>query len=144
MMSSTSDEQRIRDVWARFERAWSAADPRATAAVWDVESDHRRLAPGPGGERRGRAEVERALAEAFTKRTPGAARSMRCPILSVRFVRPDVAIVDGTLQVTAPTGMPDRIAVGEPFTAVMTKQGEEWLIAASRVGRASPVPPFAS
>jgi ketosteroid isomerase-like protein len=42
-----------------------------------------------------------------------------------------VAIVDGMLQVTSPGSAGP--ALSEPVTAVMTKQGDQWLIAASRV-----------
>jgi ketosteroid isomerase-like protein len=101
--------------------------------MWSVESDHRRLVrSAPACE--GRAAMQRALADAFARRA-GRRRTMICRVDSVRFVRPDVAIVDGTIEVREPAGAaePGR-GIAEPFTSVMTKTERDWSIAASRVG----------
>jgi uncharacterized protein (TIGR02246 family) len=131
MTASSFEEDRIRDVWERLAQAWSAADPRAVAAAWDLDSDHRQIGSAPRPDRRGREELERSLSAAFARRARKGERQLSCRIGSIRFVRSDVAIVDGTLQVTTPGTT--RQALTEPLTAVMTKSGDQWLIAASRV-----------
>jgi uncharacterized protein (TIGR02246 family) len=131
MSASVFEENRIRDVWERLARAWSAADPRAVAAAWDLDSDHRQIGSAARPDRLGRDELERSLSAAFSRRARKGERQLSCRIGSIRFVRSDVAIVDGLLQVTAPGT--SRPSLNEPVTAVMTKQGDEWLIAASRV-----------
>jgi uncharacterized protein (TIGR02246 family) len=132
VMGDVVEETRIREVWARLSEAWSSADPRGVAAAWDVDSDHRRVGAPPRPECRGRDELERSLAAAFFRRRQSGERSLSCRIGSIRFVRPDVAIVDGVLYVTAPgTSKP---MLTEPLTAVMAKRGDDWFIAASRVG----------
>jgi uncharacterized protein (TIGR02246 family) len=125
-----AEEKRIRDVWERLARAWSAADPHGVAGAWDDDADHRRIGAAPRPDARGRRELERSLATAFLRRG-GRRRQLSCRISSVRFIRDDVAIVDGVLYVSA-SGTA-RPALTEPLTAVMTKRDGEWLIAASRV-----------
>lgn len=136
-MMGEVDEVRIREVWDRLAQAWSAADPHGVAAAWDVDSDHRRVGAPPRPDCRGREELERSLTAAFSRRRRPGERSLSCRIGSIRFVRADVAIVDGLLQVSTPgTRTP---VLSEPLTAVMTKRGEDWLIAASRVTAPQPV-----
>lgn len=131
MTRSGLEEERIRDVWQRLAQAWSAADPHAVAAAWDLDSDHRQIGAAPRPDRRGREELERSLGAAFARRARKGERQLSCRIGSIRFLRSDVAIVDGMLRVTSPGSA--RPALSEPVTAVMTKQGDQWLIAASRV-----------
>ncbi len=130
-MVGEAEEARIRDVWDKLARAWSSADLRGVVSAWDVDSDHRRIGTPARPDSLGREHLERSLSAAFSRRQHAGRRLLSCRIGSVRFLRADVAIVDGTLQVTAPgTAKP---ALTEPVTAVMTKRGEDWVIAASRV-----------
>jgi uncharacterized protein (TIGR02246 family) len=130
MITNPAEEERVRDVWRRLAAEWSAGDPAAAAALWAIDCDYKRLDTGDETLRSGRAELERALAEAFTRRRRAGARAMHCGISAVRFLRPDVAVVDGVLQVTFPGS--SRIAARQPLAAVMTKQGDAWLIASWR------------
>lgn len=131
------EEARIREVWERLARAWSAADVRGVVGAWDVDSDHRRIGADGRPGHAGRDQLERSLVAAFSRRRKPGERSLSCRIGSVRFLRADVAIVDGLLQVSAPgTAKP---AFNEPLTAVMTKRGDNWVIAASRVTAPQPV-----
>lgn len=128
------DVECIQQAWERLARAWSEADPAASASIWAVESDHRRLIPSlPAWS--GREALEKALTDAFARRAGRTHSVMTCRLESVRFVRPDVAVVDGTIEVREADGPPHGTRrIAEPFTSVMTKTGHEWLIAASRVG----------
>ncbi len=126
----SSEEQRIVDVWRRLACAWSDADPVAAAALWEEDCDYKQLGARRNPGHFGRAGLERALADAFARRARRGDRTLECPLSAVRFIRDDVAIVDGMLQVTAPGST--RIALCQPVTAVMIKHGGDWLIAASR------------
>ncbi len=138
MTDHAADVEQIRGAWERLAQAWSAADPASSAAMWSVESDHRRLVRS-APTCRGRADVQRALADAFARRA-GQRRTMVCRVDSVRFVRPDVAIVDGTIEVREPSDARQPVrGIAEPFTSVMTKAERDWSIAASRVGAIEPV-----
>jgi len=55
---------------------------------------------------------------------------------SVRLLRADVALVDGTMESGSATGANGVKLPGgrEPFFAVMTKDGARWLISATRMG----------
>lgn len=133
MVSIPAEEERVRDVWLRLAAAWSAGDPAAAAALWAVDCDYKQLGTDHEIVRAGRAELERALAQAFTRRRSLGARQMHCCISAVKFLRPDIALVDGILDVTFP-GSP-RIAIRQSVAAVMTKQGETWQIASSRASK---------
>ena len=132
MTEYPDDERNIRRAWQQLAAAWSAADSKSLASAWCADSDHKRLVPSLPAWR-GRAEVERGLAEALAHRGSAGRCEMTCNLESVRFLRPDVAIVDGTLEVRQAGGRADG-GVTEPFTSVMTKSGPDWTIAASRIG----------
>lgn len=117
-------------MWLRLATAWTAGDPAGAAALWAVDCDYKRLGTGSETVRRGRAELQRALAHAFARRRGAGKRAMHCRISAVKFIRPDIALVDGVLEVTFPGS--SHIAIRQPHAAVMTKQGDMWLIASSR------------
>jgi len=134
-----SEEDAIRHTWSRFSNAWQRGDVREVAAVFDPDGDHRMLAGG-GRVVQGRPELERAFARAFAHRSGNCRRTLECALMSVRFLQPDVAIVDGTLTF-GPRQQVDGHALpagDEPFTAVMRRQEQGWSIAACRAGSLQP------
>lgn len=134
-----SDEDAIKHTWSRFSNAWQRGDVREVTAVFDPDGDHRMLAGG-GRVVQGRPELERAFARAFAHRSRTSQRTLQCALTSVRFLQPDLAIVDGTLTF-GPRQQVDGqpLPAGEePFTAVMRRQDEGWSIAACRAGSLQP------
>ena len=135
-----SDEDAIKHTWSRFSNAWQRGDAREVTAVFDPDGDHRMLAGG-GRVVQGRPELERAFTRAFAQRAGNCRRTLQCALTSVRFLEPDLAIVDGTLTF-GPRTQADGQALPageEPFTAVMRRrQDEGWSIAACRAGSLQP------
>jgi uncharacterized protein (TIGR02246 family) len=134
-----SDEDAIKHTWSRFSNAWQRGDVREVTAVFDPDGDHRMLAGG-GRVVQGRPELERAFTRAFAHRSRTSQRTLQCALTSVRFLQPDLAIVDGTLTF-GPREQVDGqpLPAGEePFTAVMRRQDEGWSIAACRAGSLQP------
>lgn len=133
-----SEEDAIRHTWSRFSNAWQRGDVREVAAVFDPDGDHRLLAGG-GRVLQGRPELERAFARAFAQRPGTCRRTLECALTSVRFLQPDLAIVDGTLTFGPRVQDGHPLPAGdEPFTAVMRRQEEGWSIAACRAGSLQP------
>lgn len=129
----TAREERLirTELTERYVTAWNAGDAKAMGRLWSADGDVGSLATGSIS----RAEqVERTWADAFGRRAPGFAGLLRATVSSIRFLRPDVAVVDGTFEylVREATGQ-DALAARERFTAVMTRTDGTWLIAASRV-----------
>jgi uncharacterized protein (TIGR02246 family) len=130
-----SDEDAIKHTWSRFSTAWQRGDVREVTAVFDPDGDHRLLAGG-GRVVQGRHELERAFTRAFAHRSGTCQRTLECALTSVRFLQPDLAIVDGTLTF-GPRAQADGHplpAGDEPFTAVMRRHEQGWSIAACRAG----------
>ena len=133
------DETAIFQTWLRLSEAWGNGDAEQVASLFDADCDHRLHTPG-GAVRRGRAPLERTFSNAFSRRATAAGRRLRVTFTSVRFIKPDVAIVDGTMLFGAGAGRNGtRLPEGaEPFTAVMRQADSGWLIAACRVGTLAP------
>jgi uncharacterized protein (TIGR02246 family) len=133
------EEAAIRHLMQDFEVAWRQGDAPALARLWAEESDLGLLGGVP--RTRGTAEHERAFAEAFSRRTSEVSRHME--IATVRFLLPDVAIVDGAFHYGAgrtPAGeaIPPR---REPFVSVIVRKDGGWWFAAGRSGPSVAVPP---
>lgn len=129
---ATVEEQEIRQLMKEFETAWQSGDAAALARLWAEESDLGLLGSAP--RTRGRAQHERGFADSFARRTGQISRYME--IAAIRFVLPDVAIVDGAFrygpsQASGGEAMPPR---REPFVAVIVRQEGRWAFASGRSG----------
>lgn len=133
------DETAIFQTWLRLTEAWGKGDAERVASLFDADCDHRLLTAG-GPVRRGRAQLERTFSQAFARRASAEGRRLRVTFTSIRFIKPDVAIVDGTMLFGPGAGQNGRHLPGgtEPFTAVMRQADNGWLIAACRVGTLAP------
>lgn len=133
------DEAAIVQTWVRLTNAWARGDASAICALFDRECDHRVLS-ARGRMRRGRDEFDRIFRRAFAARGGADGRSLKFSVTSVRFISADVAILDGTLLFTRGREQGRGLPCGsEPFTAVMKRQPNGWLIAACRVGTLVPM-----
>jgi uncharacterized protein (TIGR02246 family) len=115
---ASADEAAVRTVVTNYVAAREARDPRAVAALFTADADQYTT----GGQwRRGRDQVVPGTAES-SRQNPGA-RSIR--VESVRFVTPDVAIVDGPYEITGSD-------VRRWTTIVLEREPDGWRIAAIR------------
>lgn len=126
---SKADEKDIRQIGAQVQDAWNKADAKMMADLWLVDGDY---VSSTGRSASGRAEVEKAFAEQWSGVYKGT--KLANTITSVRFIRRDVAIVDGGFEVS---GMRD--ASGKTLatraglsTIVAVKKGDRWYVAALR------------
>jgi uncharacterized protein (TIGR02246 family) len=124
-----SDEDAIRARTDEFERAVSNADTKAIGALFVEDSD---LVDQAGVMHHGRAAIEERYQKLFDGAYKGAQANLE--VTSVRFVHPEIAIVDGTYELNgmkSPEGLPLGIVRGM-FTNVFMKQGGQWMLHCSR------------
>ena len=124
-----SDEAMIQKFAEDFATAWNAGDAQAVASFWTLDGD----SIGPEGRvASGREEVQSRYAEVFEGMYKGT--SISITTTSVRFIQSDVAVVDGSYEIT---GMKDAEGNDMPaikgiYTNISVKEGEQWLITCSR------------
>jgi uncharacterized protein (TIGR02246 family) len=123
------DEAAIRKQIDQYAAAWNKADAKATAQFFTDDADYV-SSTGQRGE--GRAGIERVLTEQFAGVFKGA--TLKTTITSIRFLKPDVAIVNGSFEVSGTKGpdgkeLPVRKGLS---TNIVAKPGDKWLIAALR------------
>jgi uncharacterized protein (TIGR02246 family) len=124
-----SDEDVIRARTDEFEQAVSAGDAKAIGAHFVENSD---LVDQAGGMHHGRAAIEERYQKLFEGPYKGAQANLE--ITSIRFVRPDIAIVDGTYELNgmkSADGLPLGIIRGM-YTNVFVKENGQWMIHCSR------------
>ena len=126
--AASADEKAVRALVQKYVDARDARDEKAIEALFTADVDQYTTA---GEWRRGRPKVVTGTAES-TKQNPGA-RSI--PVESVRFVSPDVAIVDGPYNIAGSD-------LRRWTTIVLKKERDGWRIAAIR-NMAPTAPPAA-
>ncbi len=127
---SPQEEEAIRMQVEQFEEAWNIGDAYLLAAHFDSAGDQ--ILPGHPVVR-GRAELEEWWSEHYSRMAEG--RKISLTVNSLRFLKPDVAIVNVSAEFTGghdPEGR--EIPPGrDRATYVMIKTGDQWLLAALRV-----------
>jgi uncharacterized protein (TIGR02246 family) len=131
------DEDAIRRLMADYTHASNRHDAKAMSMLWARDGDS---VNSTGQVVRGRAEIEKTVAELHSKFFRGAriTRTVR----AIRFIKPDVAIADGswkTVGALGPDGKEYPPLKGL-YTIITVKQRGVWLILAAR--SMMPVPPF--
>lgn len=126
---SAKDRQAIRKVQNDFAAAWNQADTKAMAGLWAENGD---LINPFGREAKGRKAIEKLFAEersTLAKDTNFAVR-----VRAVRFLKPDVVVVDCAWEVAGIHGADgsELPPLKGLYTAVMSKKQGQWQIAASR------------
>ena len=114
------EEPAVRELWARFDELFNQGDAEGVAALYAPDAD-RTSSPG-GRVARGRAEIQDMYAALIANRD---ANWEPPTTIRIRFVRPDVALLDGVARTA-----PGRVLFS--FTVVMTKENGRWWIAAGR------------
>ena len=119
------EEQAIRKMWERFEELFHRGDSEGIGRIYTEDADRRN---GGAEHARGGAEVEQMYEAIFlgrASRQNSEATRTRFEY-EVRFLRPDVALIDGFyIQPSGTRGM---------FTVVATKEDGAWRMAAGRAG----------
>ena len=122
---AAADETAVRDIVRRYTQARELSDPKAIEALFTDDADQYTTS---GDWRRGKAQLVKGMLDT-SARNPG----MRAiTIAAVRFVTPDVAIVDGEYQ----TGTDARQLW---TTLIVRRVAGGWRIAAIR--NAAPTSP---
>jgi len=130
-LGSSSDSAAIRTLIQAHAAAWNRRDAKAAVAV--LTSDAVWIT-GDGVRLQGRAEIERAHVQwlAADSAAGGSTHSHPPETVTIRFLRPEVAVVDLEARFVplgdGPPFFPERSAV----FAVAIKDGAEWRIAQIR------------
>jgi uncharacterized protein (TIGR02246 family) len=135
--SDLVNEGAIRELYSKFTAAWNKHDVKAMAAMWAIDGDH--VEPD-GRVAKGREAVTKLLAAQHT--TVFKNSKLALTIEDVWFITGDVALVDGSYEVTgirAPDGKEIPPRKGH-LTAVLLKEQNSWWIAASRLMIPAPLP----
>jgi len=121
------DEQAIRRVIVEMTEGFNQHDARASTRMYTADAD---LITVRGERFRGTSEFEKGLASIFTTRAREATH--RTLNVSVRFIRPDVALAHVTNELSgliAPDGQ--RPAPHQELSLrVFVKEGTQWRVAA--------------
>lgn len=120
--NSVKDEEAIRQIVRQVEAAWNAHDGKAFALPFAADADYVIV---NGLQLKGREAIEKGHTDIFTtfyKESRNAAT-----IKSIRFLRPDVAVVHIEWNLEVRPGGEKARAIN---TMVMTKENGKWSIAA--------------
>ena len=120
--SPEGEEEAVRALWERFEQFFEVGDAEGIASLYALNAD--RISSSQL-KAQGRAQVWEQYRTALAQRdsNPDTIRPYHADI-TLRFLRPDVAILDG---ISTPTP-----GVKSHFTVVVTKENGQWWIAAGR------------
>jgi uncharacterized protein (TIGR02246 family) len=123
-----TDEELLQQLASDFEAAWGQGDAAALAALWTEDGD---TVTGDG-HFQGRSAVEEYYRGGFESVFKGT--TIDIETTSFRFIQPDVAVADGTYEIsgaTAPEGEELPVLKGL-WTNVNVKVDGKWSIACSR------------
>jgi uncharacterized protein (TIGR02246 family) len=114
-------EDLIRETLQSYATAWNRADSRAIADLYTSDADY----TGFGSlMTRGRGEIEARYTTLFSGAYAGT--EVALDMSSLRFLKPDVAIVDGTLDLTHHNANGSAQTGKGLFIAIMTDDGGQW------------------
>lgn len=122
---SSGDDAAIRRVVQQQDDARNRGDWKALGELFTNDAEQ---LTSSGEWRRGRAEIEKGVAQTMTTTYKGARYSTK--VETVRTLTPTVAIADGPFEIT---GIGGGAATRRGHTTyVLVKSGDRWQIAASR------------
>ena len=130
----TKDEGAIQDILKQLETAWNAYDSVSFAAAFVEDANFIQIF---GGQLDGRAAIEAAHRHIFNTIYKGSHANFQ--LRSIRFVRPDVAIVFSRAQVNFQEGPEAREIETRP-TLIVAKEESAWRIVAFQNTKISAVP----
>jgi uncharacterized protein (TIGR02246 family) len=120
--SKASDEQAIRKAGAAYVETMNKGDLNTLMAFWTPDADY---IDESGKATRGKealtAVFKKGLAETKGRKVTG-------KVHSLKFLRPEVAMEDGSLEFTAADGSKES----NRYAVVWVKSGHQWLISSAR------------
>jgi uncharacterized protein (TIGR02246 family) len=131
---AAGDQDAIRTALQGYVAAFNKGDLDGLMAYWSADPE---FITEAGESSRGREALAALFKTTFAEQK-GA--TMKITVKSIRFVRPDVALQDGLVTMTAADGTADR----GPYTAVWTKADGKWLLARVQDLPGEAPPPAAS
>ena len=125
MAQMSKDETAIRKLVQQIQDGWNAHDARAAAAPFAIDAD---FVVVTGLHLKGRDEIEKGFAFRLSQPDYKASKNT-ITIKSIRFLRPDVAVVHTTFDIEYSEG--GEVKKDHAIeTAVVTKERGEWSIVA--------------
>src|SRR5262249_5507836 len=118
-----ADEKAIRELNEAFVAAFNKGDIKAMAATYAPDAD---FLSAEGKRVKGRAELAKYFAKGFAENK---GFKLKHSDSSIRFLKPDLAIDDGTWEIT---GRPEGKATKGFYTAVWMKLDGKWLVVYDR------------
>jgi len=127
-IAAPSDDEMLRTLISDFAAAWARNDAAAVAALFAEDGDSLTAS----GHSQGRSAVEETYRQSFEG--PFKGTSIAVEMTSVRFLEPDVALADGTYEITGLKGLEgeDLPPSKGLWTGVDVKTDEGWRIGCSR------------
>ena len=119
-----AEEQALQELWQRFELAFAQGDAAQVASYYAIDAD--RIAAS-GVQVQGREQIQQGYAALLARRAKDPTSAPFHATMSIRFLRPDVALMDGRW-----TGVRSGAEVHGLFTLTATKDEGRWYIAAGR------------
>jgi uncharacterized protein (TIGR02246 family) len=116
------DEAAIRKAAEALAAAFNKADLDGLMTHWAADADY---VDENGKTHKGRNAIAAVFNEALANLK---GFQMKSRPISIRFVKPEVAIEDGRMELTAPDGKSES----SRYTAVWVKTGDKWLISSAR------------
>jgi uncharacterized protein (TIGR02246 family) len=122
-MADPADEKALQEQNEAFVAAFNRGDIKAVAEAYAPDAD---FLSAQGQRVKGRAEIEKYFIRGFAENK---GLKLEHSDRSIRFLKPDVAIADGTWEITGrPEGNPAR----GHYTAILMKRDGKWLIVYDR------------
>jgi uncharacterized protein (TIGR02246 family) len=132
---AATDEDQIREIVAtKLPERINATDAKSVAALWSEKGTHSGLVYG-ARVRDGRESIQQMWATGFSQPSRDPARKLSVTISGVRFIRPDIAVVDAQNNYhggVTPAGAP-KADTHELLFVVLARENGAWMITASRV-----------
>jgi len=118
----TSDEDAIRKWISDYTVAWNKHDAKSLALLFREDAD---FVGGSGGVFRGRSQIEQLMAEEFS--APLKEWKLTNAIEDIRFLKPDIAIVNGTYEATGIRSNAQSAPLKGLYTVIMGKERGQWV-----------------
>jgi uncharacterized protein (TIGR02246 family) len=129
VQAESSEELPVRELQSQFLNGWAAADSHAISALFSEDAD---LVIPTGLFVHGRGNIDLFYSSVFASGYKGSRATSE--VTQVRFLKPDVAIVDGKWSIDGAHAADGKSAPAELgiFSLVTVKQDGSWRIAALR------------
>jgi uncharacterized protein (TIGR02246 family) len=122
--ANAKDEEAIQKVLAQQAEAWNRHDAKAFSMVFAEDADFTNVV---GMSAHGRSEIEKFHAPMFATRFKDT--HLKITNTKIRFIKPDVAAVDGWWEMTGAKTQGKEIPLRRGLlNFVMTKEGGHWFI----------------